>query len=140
MIDHHNGTVAEDHVAFLGEIKGHDGDIFGMDIEPDVEFGPIGKGEHTNAFAFVETGVEKYSTTRAADFSGPTGPENRGKNRCALWRVIFPRRGGPAESRVEAAFSSASRRDFVFSSPQHFWCPVNKGLRQRLALPDFCER
>src|SRR5260370_2312294 len=71
VIDHDNGAAAENHIAFLGEVKRHDGNIFRVDVEPDVEFGPVGKRKYANAFAFVETGVENIPQLWALVFRVP---------------------------------------------------------------------
>src|SRR5260370_24455371 len=58
MVDDHNGTVAKNHIAFLRKIERHDGNLFHVDVKPDVQLGPVGERKHANAFAFVKAAVE----------------------------------------------------------------------------------
>jgi len=54
-------------------------------------------GGNTRCFPLVEAGV-KYSITRAADFLGPTGPGNRGTNRCFLGADFSSSRRAPPKA------------------------------------------
>ena len=65
MIDDHNGAVTKNDIALLGEVKRNDGNLFRVNVEPHVEFGPIGKRKYANAFPFVEARVENIPQFRA---------------------------------------------------------------------------
>jgi len=45
--------------------------LLGVDVEPDVQFGPIGKWKYANTFAFIEKGVEDVPKLRALVFRVP---------------------------------------------------------------------
>jgi len=42
-----------------------------MDVEPNVEFSPVGKREYANAFPFVEAGVENIPQLGTLIFGVP---------------------------------------------------------------------
>ena len=48
------GLEAHHHGPLFGVIQGHDGDIFLVDVVPDVQLGPVGEREDANAFALIE--------------------------------------------------------------------------------------
>src|SRR5581483_11765517 len=70
-MNHDNRSAADDHTPLASEIERHDGDIFLLDIEPDVELGPIGEGEYPNRFALVDARVEDVPQLRALIFGIP---------------------------------------------------------------------
>ena len=47
-MNEHNRATADDHAALASEIERHDGNIFLLDVKPDVEFGPIREGKDAN--------------------------------------------------------------------------------------------
>ena len=49
-VDFHGGT-------FLGVVEGYDGNVLEADVLPDVEFRPVGEGEHADALALVYAGI-----------------------------------------------------------------------------------
>ena len=52
-------VVADEHCAGLGEVKRNDGDLFEMDVVPDVELGPVGEREDADAFAGPDAAVKE---------------------------------------------------------------------------------
>ena len=41
-----------------GVIQRHDGNIFHVDVQPNIQLRPVREGKHANAFAFVEARIE----------------------------------------------------------------------------------
>jgi hypothetical protein len=58
LFDGKKGLATDEHGAFFGEIERNDGDVFGVDVLPDVEFGPVGQRENAEAFAGVQPSIE----------------------------------------------------------------------------------
>ena len=56
--DDDNGAIANDDVMFAGEIQRHDGNIFQVDVQPDIQLGPIGKRKYADALAFVDARIK----------------------------------------------------------------------------------
>src|SRR5437870_11640830 len=52
-------AAAHHHLALLGEIHGHDRNVFHVDVLPDVQLGPVGKRKNADALALVYTAIEK---------------------------------------------------------------------------------
>lgn len=57
VVDHDQAAVALYYWAFGGEIKAWDLDLFLIDVLPDIEFCPVAKGEHADAFVVVDACV-----------------------------------------------------------------------------------
>src|SRR5262249_15209727 len=57
VIDHDQRTVTHDHWAWRREIERHNRDRLLMDVEPDVELGPVGEREDAQALAFALAAV-----------------------------------------------------------------------------------
>src|SRR6202171_5472856 len=59
VIDHDQGPAAANHRARRREIERDNGDLFLMDVEPNVELGPVRERKHADAFAFPLAAVVK---------------------------------------------------------------------------------
>ncbi len=57
VIDHEQGAIPLDHRPLRRQIQRHDGDVFQVDVLPDVQFGPVGQREHPDALALVDPAV-----------------------------------------------------------------------------------
>src|SRR5882762_4630696 len=53
-INQNDRAVAHDRLAFFCKIKRHNRDILDVDVEPDVEFRPVGERKNADALAFVD--------------------------------------------------------------------------------------
>src|SRR5690606_11494829 len=54
----HPLAIAPDDISFVAEIDGWKCDFFAFDVVPDIQFCPIGYGEYTYIFAFMDLTVE----------------------------------------------------------------------------------
>ena len=98
------GAAGED-LTVLGEVQRDDGDVFRVEVEPDVEFGPVGEGEDADGLAFAEAGVVE-------------APE--------LWPLVF---GIPLALRIaEAVDAFLGARFFFVAAGTAEGCVVASGL------------
>ena len=93
-----------DGFAFFREIERHDGNIFRVDVEPDVHFRPIRERENANAFALVMAAVVKIPKFGALVFRVPLA-ERIAEGIDALFGAgFFLVAARAAESGIETAF------------------------------------
>src|ERR1019366_378343 len=59
------------HEPRLGEVKRNDGNLFEMNVVPDVELSPIGKRENANAFVGPDAAIEEVPQLGALIFGIP---------------------------------------------------------------------
>src|SRR5215469_18674946 len=57
-MNQHQRSVSFDYLPLSRVIERHDGYVFRTDVQPDVEFRPIGKGKDADAFALIDLRVE----------------------------------------------------------------------------------
>src|SRR5271156_2698395 len=57
VIHHEKYAVPLDDRAVGGKVQGNDRDILQVNVLPNIQLGPIGNGEYTDALAFVRGGV-----------------------------------------------------------------------------------
>ena len=125
-----------------GEIQRHDRDFLALDVEPDVELGPVRQREHAHALAAALAAVVEPPGLRRAGASDPSGDARCGAKKCAPWRATSPRRAARRRTRHRSRiWSSAWRSACVFitsvwtSEP---WRDRTDAARER--RPDWCAR
>src|SRR3546814_6121313 len=65
VVDHDQSAVALDDGALPGEVQRRHRDALAEDVEPHVQFGPVGDREHAHRFALVDAGVVEVPQLRA---------------------------------------------------------------------------
>ena len=101
VIDHDQHAVALDHRALLGEIERHDRDIFGPDVFPDVELGPIGQRKHPHRFAGLDAGIEQPPELGPLIARIPAMARGAMRENALLGAAFFLVAARAAEGRVE---------------------------------------
>ena len=96
------GAAGEDGAIF-GEVEGDDRDLFGVEVEPDVELGPVGEGEDADGFAFAEAGVVEGPELGALVFGVPLAGGVAEAVDALLGAGLFFVAAGSAEGCVEAS-------------------------------------
>ena len=74
LFDGQEGIAALEHEARFGEVERDDGDVFSVDVLPNVEFRPVGEREDAQAFAGMDAGVENIPEFRALIARVPLAP------------------------------------------------------------------
>ncbi len=57
LVDRNQPALAHDNLALGGKVHRHDGNLLAVDIEPDIEFGPVREGEGADALAAGDPAV-----------------------------------------------------------------------------------
>ncbi len=97
-------AAAGDDGARLGEVERDDGDLFRVEVEPDVELGPVGEREDADGLAFAEAGVVEAPELGALVLGVPlAGGVAEGVD-AFLGAGLFFVAAGSAEGCVVAAF------------------------------------
>ena len=103
LLEHDERVAADDDLAFLGEIQGHDRNVFHLDVLPDVELRPVRQREDADAFAGADAAVEQRPQFRPLVFRIPLA-FGVAQREDALLRArsffVAPR---PAKCRVESS-------------------------------------
>jgi len=107
-------------------IEWNDREFFRVNVEPDVEFGPVGRGK--TAYALISRCGSSDVQSSGRWFFGSIGREHRGRSRCAPWRAIFLVAASAAKAALNPPAASASRRARGFKRPQ-----ILRAERERFA-------
>jgi hypothetical protein len=78
VVDHDLEPVAFNEWTRLGEVQRHHGNVFGVDVGPDVDLGPVRQREHADAVAAAQATVVEIPELGDAGSSGPSDAANRG--------------------------------------------------------------
>src|SRR5690606_40814195 len=65
VVDHDERAITLHHGALRREVEGHDLDVLQVDVEPDVELGPVRQGERADALTLREAPVVEVPELRA---------------------------------------------------------------------------
>ena len=57
IVHHDQRSISLDNRANVGQIERYNGDVFQMDVLPDIQFGPVAQREYANTFTFVQFAV-----------------------------------------------------------------------------------
>ena len=135
------GFAAHHGFALFREIERHDGNFFGVNVEPDVQLRPIRERKHADAFALVMAAVVKVPQLGALVFRIPLAERIAEGIDAFLGAGFFLVAARAAERRVEAAFGQARRAASASSASRSTSaCPARRDSRRRRALSDSCGR
>ncbi len=98
----------------MGEIERDNVQVFPFDVMPDVEFGPVGKGEHTHVLAFMDSRIIKIPQFRPLVFGIPlTVPIAEGVN-SFFGAGAFLVTTRPTEGRIDVVVLQDLKQSFRF--------------------------
>ena len=92
----------------LREVERHDRDVLAVDVEPDVELGPVRQREDADRLAAALAARCRGARARAAGSSGPSDAARSGTRRRAPSRATSPRRGARRRTRRRSRASSSA--------------------------------
>jgi hypothetical protein len=107
LFDGNEGVATDDHAAFLGEVERDHGNVFQIDVVPDVELGPVGEGEDADAFAGGDAGVVEVPEFGALVFGVPLAGFVAEGEDAFLGAGFFFVATGSTEGCVEAVLAEA---------------------------------
>src|SRR2546429_1193157 len=136
-VDQHDRAVAHDRLAFARVIKRNDGDLFRVDVEPNVEFRPVGQRKNANAFRSFDARVEKIPKLRALVFGIPLALRIAKRINALLGAGFFFITPRAAESGVEPSGRKRIEQSFRFQQAAASLRAERKRIgaaRERLAV------
>ena len=132
VVDHDDRAAANHHVALLREIQRHDRNVFQVDVEPHVRFGPVRQRKHANAFALVDARIENVPQFRPLIFGVPL-PERIAEGIDALlgarFFLVAPR---AAKRRRKIALGQRIQQRFRLQQAAAFLRAQHERIRARV--------
>ncbi len=103
-VDRHDGALADDHRAGVGEIDDRQFELLALDVLPDVELGPVRDREDADVLALVAAGVVEVPQFRALVLRVPLAELVAEAQDAFLGAGLFLVAAGAADAGVEAEF------------------------------------